>query len=190
METVHTTAVHYVIDTRASRFTVQAFSTGLLSAMGHNPTITIRGFSGQVNFSPETFAGNNFRLAIQTNSAAVEDDISDKDRGEIERVMNDQVLEPGRYPEIVYEAPNISVVKMGDALGSATLNGSLTFHGVTRNLEITARVAVFGDMLRASGGFALKQTDYQIKPISFAGGALKLKDDLKFSFEIVARGQG
>jgi hypothetical protein len=44
-------------------------------------------------------------------------------------------------------------------------------------------------MLRASGEFALKQTDYGIKLVSVAGGALKLKDELKFSFEIVARRQ-
>jgi hypothetical protein len=28
-----------------------------------------------------------------------------------------------------------------------------------------------------------------IKPVSFAGGALKLKDELKFSFEMVVRKQ-
>jgi hypothetical protein len=44
-------------------------------------------------------------------------------------------------------------------------------------------------MLRASGDFILRQPDYQIKPVSVAGGALKLKDELNFSFEILARGQ-
>ena len=44
-------------------------------------------------------------------------------------------------------------------------------------------------MLRASGDFILKQSDYRIKPISVAGGALKLKDELKFAFDIIARRQ-
>jgi hypothetical protein len=44
-------------------------------------------------------------------------------------------------------------------------------------------------MLRASGEFLLSQSSYGIKPVSVAGGALKLKDELKFSFEIVARKQ-
>ena len=39
------------------------------------------------------------------------------------------------------------------------------------------------------GHFTLKQTDYQIKPISLAGGAIKLKDELKLSFAMVAREQ-
>ena len=67
------------------------------------------------------------------------------------------------------------------------MSGTLNLHGVTRTLPITARIALFGDMLRASGDFILLQSDYQIKPVSVAGGALKLKDELKFSFELVAR---
>jgi hypothetical protein len=70
------------------------------------------------------------------------------------------------------------------------LNGRLTLHGVTNNQPVIARVAVFGEMLRASGDFMLNQTDYRIKPISVAGGGLKLKNELKASFEIVARRQG
>ena len=38
-----------------------------------------------------------------------------------------------------------------------------------------------------SGGFSLRQSDYNIKPVSVAGRALKLKDELKLAFEIVAR---
>ncbi len=48
-----------------------------------------------------------------------------------------------------------------------------------------AQVTLDGDDLRAQGDFTLKQTDYKIKPISVVGGALKLKDELKFSFDLV-----
>ena len=44
-------------------------------------------------------------------------------------------------------------------------------------------------MIRASGEFSLNQSDYGIKPISVAGGTLKVKDELKFSFDMVARKQ-
>ena len=78
---------------------------------------------------------------------------------------------------------------MTEMLYSANLNGQLTLHGVTRSQPITARVALLGSMLRASGDFSLNQSDYNIKLLSVAGGALKVKDELKFSFEIVARKQ-
>ena len=187
---MNTIAVHYVMDARASRFTVQTFATGVLAAMGHNPKVGIREFSGEVNFSPDTLEGSNFHISIKSSSLGVQDDISDKDRREIERLMNEQVLETAKYPEIIYDAPTFTATKMGDSLYSANLKGNLTLHGVTNSHPVMARVAVFGEMLRASGEFTLSQTDYQIKLISVAGGALKLKDDLKFSFEIVARRQG
>jgi hypothetical protein len=45
----------------------------------------------------------------------------------------------------------------------------------------------FGDKtLRAKGGFAIKQSNFSIKPVSVAGGTIKVKDELKFTFDIVA----
>jgi polyisoprenoid-binding protein YceI len=190
MESTQATLAHYVVDTKASRFTVQAFATGMLSAMGHNPIIGIRDFSGAVDFSAETLQGSEFRLSIKADSLSVQDDISDKDRREIERMMNEQLLETAKYPEIVYQAPAIWITKQGDSLFYAVLNGDLTLHGVTCKQSVTARIAVFGTMVRASGEFTVSQAAYQIKPVSIAGGALKLKDELKLSFEMVAREQG
>ena len=184
-----TPADRYVIDSRASRFTVQTFATGLLARMGHNPIIGIRDFSGEMQFDPDKLEAGGFRLVIKSASLGVQNDISDKDLREIERLMNQEVLETAKFPEIVYESTSIPVTKMADMLCSATINGNLTLHGVTRNQTIVVRVALLGSMLRASGDFSLDQTDYNIKLVSVAGGALKLKDELKFSFEMVARRQ-
>ena len=182
-----TSLAHFVIDARASRFTVQAFAIGILSAMGHNPTIGIGKFSGDVDFSPDALEGRALRLSIDAASLSVQDDISDRDRREIERIMKEQVLEIAKYPDILYESSVASIRKLGDNSFSATLSGTLSFHGVTRKEPVTVRVAVFGEMLRVSGDFTLRQSDYQVKPVVVAGGALKLKDELKFSFEMVAR---
>ena len=187
VQATETSADRYVIDSRASRFTVQAFATGLMARMGHNPIIGIRDFSGEMQFNPDKLEAGSFRLVIKSASLSVQNDISDKDLREIERLMNQEVLETAKFPEIVYEATSISVTKMADMLCSTTLNGKLTMHGVTRNQTIVVRVALLGSMLRASGDFTLDQTDYNIKLVSVAGGALKLKDELKFSFEMVAR---
>jgi polyisoprenoid-binding protein YceI len=107
----------------------------------------------------------------------------------MERVMKNDVLEITRYPQIAYEAGAISATRLDGTIYSATLSGNLSFHGVARNQSVTARIIASGEMLRASGDFMIKQSDYQIKPVSVAGGALKLKDELKFAFEIIARRQ-
>ena len=189
METAKATLLHYVVDARSSRFTVQAFATGILSAMGHNPKIGIRTFTGDVDFNAGAAQARGFRLSMKSNSLGILDDISDKDRRDMEKMMNEQVLETDKYADIVFDAPTVSITRIDSTLFSATLNGALTFHGVTRNQTVPARIAVFDEMLRASGEFTLNQSDYGIKPISVAGGTLKVKDELKFSFEMVARKQ-
>ena len=52
MTTLQETAVsHYVLDKSASRFTVRAYASGMLSVLGHNPTIAIRDFSGEASLA-------------------------------------------------------------------------------------------------------------------------------------------
>lgn len=179
----------YVIDPGISRFTVKAVATGVFSAMGHNPTVAIRDFSGDAEFAPATLDNAALHLKIDARSLAVTDRISDKDRREIEQTMAQEVLEVARYPEIVFDAGNASLSKVGDGYYLVSLLGSLTLHGVTRSQPVSAQIALTGDMLRAHGEFSVRQTDYGIKPISVAGGTLKVKDELKCSFDIVARRQ-
>jgi polyisoprenoid-binding protein YceI len=180
-------SVHYVADTRASQFTVQVFPGGMLSAFGHSPTIGIRDFAAEADVNPDNPEQASLRVVIQAASLSVRDDISDKDRREIERVMQQEVLESSSYPEIVYECSNLTANQPGEGQYSVTLNGQLTLHGVTNPQPVLARVALSGDSLRAFGTFAMRQTDYDLKLASFGGGVLTVRDELKFSFNILAR---
>ncbi|MGA9801075.1 MAG: YceI family protein [Terriglobales bacterium] len=181
------TSVHYVADIRASQFTVQVFSGGMLSAFGHSPTISIRDFAAEADVNPDNPEQASLKMVIPAASLSVKDDISDKDKREIERMMQQEVLEVSSYSEIVYECSSIVATKAAEGQYSTTLNGELTMHGVTRPQPVTARVALNADSLRAFGNFTLLQTDYDLKLASVAGGALKVKDELKFSFNILAR---
>ncbi len=181
--------VRYVFDPRISRFTVRAFASGMLSAFGRSPTIAIRDFTGEARFSPDKVESASLHLTVKAASLGVTDDVSDKDRREIEREMRENVLETAKYPEIVYECSQVSTDNPGNGQYSVKLRGSLTLHGMTHGLVVPARVAVTGDMLRAFGEFSLRQSDYAIKPVSAIGGGLKVKDEVKFSFDIVARKQ-
>ena len=181
------TSIHYVTDTRASQFTVQVFSGGLLSAFGHNPTIAISNFVGEAQVNPDDVEHSSLRITVKAESLTVKDNVADKDRREMERAMHEEILETASYPEIIYECTNISATKAGEGQYSVTLTGDLTLHGVTRSHMVPARVALTEDSLRAFGTFTLMQTDYDLKLASVAGGALKVKDELKFSFNILAR---
>ena len=177
----------YTIDPTKSRFTVRAFATGLLSGLGHNPVIAARDFSGRIDFAPDALVESSLTFVVRADSLAVQNDVSDKDRREIERTMKDVVLQVEQFPEIIFESRQVSGMRMGENLYVAKIEGDLTLHGVTRRLTITAQVVPGEDAVRAYGEFLLKQTDFAIKLVSVVGGALKVKDELKFAFDIVAR---
>ena len=179
--------VHYVIQTKGSTFTVRAFATGLLSAFGHNPVISIPDFEGEIFVNPEAMEQSSLRIAIHSSSLTVIGDISEKDREEINHRMHAEVLESDSFPDIVYECSRVSASKTGEGQYWVALNGDLTLHGTTRSQPVSARVSLKGDTLRATGDFSIRQSDYEIRPVSAVGGSIKLKDELKLSFDISAR---
>lgn len=179
---------HYKLDASQSNFTVQAFASGFLSGLGHNPTIAIRDFTGEAQFSPETFAAASLFLKINAQSLIVLDDIKEKDKQEIQRTMLEDVLETSRFPEIIFQSTSITATRIIPGRYKARIIGDLTLHGTTRNgLWLMAQITLSENEFRAKGDFTINQTNYGIKLVSVAAGALKLKDELKFEFDLVGR---
>jgi polyisoprenoid-binding protein YceI len=184
------TAIHYGIDSGVSRLTVRAFASGFLSGFGHNPVVSVRGLAGTAELLEGTLEHATLHAVVKADALSIENDVSDKDRREMQRAMDQDVLEAAKFPEITYECSRVSGNITGEGQFAFTLDGELTLHGVTRSEAISGRAFLTGDVLRASGEFLLRQTDYRIKPVSAVGGGLKLKDELKISFDVVARKQG
>lgn len=130
------------------------------------------------------------RVRIKVASLDLMDEVSEYDRGEIDRVMFNEVLEVSRFPEIVYTSTQISASRLSENLYATTIAGNLTLHGVTNELGFSAQVVIGEDTLRGYGTFLVKQTEYAIPIASIAGGTLKMKDELNVAFFIVAKKQG
>jgi polyisoprenoid-binding protein YceI len=181
-------AVQYAIDRKASQFTVQAFASGLISAVAHSPKIAIRGYTIDVSFIPGTLADAKMK-AVQSSTLEVLDELRDADKRELHRVMYDEVLETKRYPEVVFESSSITGERLKENLNRVNVEGRLALHGVTNGQSFFSQVAFGVDTFRAYGEFSLLQSDYGIRIASIAGGTLKLQDELKFSFYVVGRKQ-
>ena len=182
---------HYRFDPATSTFTVKAFAEGLLSAFGHDPVLGVKDFQGDASFVPGTFENASLKLTVNANSLMVVNDIKEKDRAEIERTMRAEVLETAKYPEIVFQSNNIALSRLRERIYRARAIGDLTLHGVTqKSLWINGEVTVSADGLRVKGEFPLKQSDYKIQRVSVVGGTLKIKNEVKCSFDIVARNAG
>ena len=169
---------------------VQAFATGILSAFGHSPKVAAKNFEGDASF---TLSGSKLEDAkvevrIYADSMTVIDNLTDRDRQEIERTMHNDVLETSRFSEIVYEWAGTLESGNGERFW-ATIEGALRLRGVTHKLPVSARVAINEESLRASGEFTLRQSDYEIAIVTAAAGAIKLKDEVRGRFDILARKQ-
>lgn len=181
------TSVQYSIDPKASQFTVQAFASGLISAVAHSPKIAIREWSGTVSFVPEKITDANLRVVIKVASLEVLDEMRESDRQQLHRVMYDDVLEKLRFPEVVFESTSITAERLRESLFRVNVEGRLSLHGHTNPQTIVCQVAFGIDSFRAHGQFTLLQTDYGIRIASIAGATLKLQDELKFTFYVVGR---
>ncbi|MBO0725613.1 MAG: YceI family protein [Blastocatellia bacterium] len=178
--------MRYRIDASRSRLVAQAFAKGLLSAFGHNPRLAVSAFAGEAEFDSAAPQAAWMRMTAAADSLVVIDDVSEKDRREIERVTREELLEAVSYTEIVFQSSAITARQAGEGRYNVKITGDLSLRGVTRKLAIGAMVKFEGDELRAQGGFPLRLTDFNIRPISVAGGLLKLKDEVQLSFDIVA----
>jgi polyisoprenoid-binding protein YceI len=182
-------SVRYRIEVGASRFTIKAFAGGMLSALAHNPTFAVRQYEGEATIDPESGADASLSLRIAGASLELVDDVSSRDRQEIESIMRDRVLETTRYPTIFYDSPTTatSVTRTGDGQFDIALGGTLNLHGTDHRQPVNVRAIVSPTTIRAYGEFAIRQTEYGIKLVTAAGGIVKIKDDLECSFDIVAK---
>jgi polyisoprenoid-binding protein YceI len=179
----------YVIDKTVGQFTVRAFSTGLLSTFGHDPTIGILDYSGEIRFVPDTYENASVRIVLNMLNMEVLDEMRRFDRAQLERTMYNEVLDATHYPEAVFQSSSVTIQKAGGNMLQARVNGMLKLRGITHSQAFDARATDLGESIRISGEFTLLQSDYGIKPVSFAGGALRLKDELKFAFQMIATRQ-
>ncbi|MGE0127789.1 MAG: YceI family protein [Blastocatellales bacterium] len=182
--------MRYRVDASRSRFAAQAFAKGMLSAFGHDPKLAIRDFDGEADFDPDASNAASLWMTARADSLALIDEVSEKDRREIERSTREEVLDAVRYPEITFQSASVAMYRMAEGQNRAQYRlrivGDLSLHGVKRECLIDAIATIEGGVLRAQGGFSLRQSDFNIRPVSAAGGLLKLKDEVQLSFDILA----
>lgn len=180
--------MRYVIDAKASRLTVRVFAGGMLSSVAHNPTFAARDFSGEVEFDPASPASASLKLRVRAESIELTDEFSSRDRWDIMHMMQDDILDVAGYPEIGYECPagRATLKPAGGGHFEASLRGDLTIHGTTRPSPVTGRLLAGPDNLRASGELTIRQTEFNLKPVTAAGSMIKVKDEVKLTFDLVA----
>jgi polyisoprenoid-binding protein YceI len=162
----------------------------MLAGLGHNPKMIIRELKGNIQADPDSLQNASVEVEIPASSLMVDEEISAKDRQEIQKIMSDEVLEVSRYPVIQFRSKSISVEKVFEGRYRVKIAGDLSLHGMTRPHSFETQVLYSEDQLRAQGDFVIKQTDFGLKLVTAMAGALKVKDELKCSFDVVSYPDG
>jgi polyisoprenoid-binding protein YceI len=165
------------IDVEHSSMTIHVAKSGLLSFAGDNHEIQAPISSGAVNE-----AAKMVELKVEAAKLTVLDPkLSEGKRAQVRQEMiGPHVLDATRFSEIIFRSTQVSEEKPS----TWRVTGDLTLHGQTRSITIPVNSSSAGHY---RGTVTLKQTDYGITPISVAGGAVKVKDELVIDFDIVTR---
>lgn len=174
-------SVVYVLSS-SSRFEVTTDKSGLLGFAGHTHVIRARAFSGWVVFYPHNPAASRVEIVVATDSLEV---LTPPDTAEIRKVteaMRTEVLDVKRYPEIRFVSKTLTA-----ADGGFVIVGDLTMAGRTREVRVEVKISIRPDSLRATTTFAVKQTDFGIRPFRGGpGGSVRVADRVRFAVDAVA----
>lgn len=176
----------YRFDPEHSRFTVQAFTAGLLSFLGHSPTFAARSFAGAVEFEDDLIAKMRLEITVEAGTLAAAADVPAPARSEIEGRMRTEVLETERFPEIAFRAAATSAERLAPGRYRMELDGTLSLHGVARPHRVTGELTMLADGLRVRGAATVRMPEFGIQPVTALAGAVRLRDDVSLSFDLAA----
>jgi len=160
------------IDPAQSSFTIYVGRAGLLAAAGHDHVVTAPIAEGAIDDGEP--ASVNFRVESVSLTVLPEDH-----QTEVQQNMQERVLESSSFPDIRFASTQVQPA--GNSQWDVI--GQLTLHGQTHPVHLHVRL-IDG---KYSGSTSIKQTSFGIQPVSAGGGTVKVKDELKIDFSIVAK---
>jgi polyisoprenoid-binding protein YceI len=178
----------YTVDRAGSHATIVVGKAGLFSfAAGHTHEVNVPTIDGTVVVDADALAQSTVHLTMDARTLTVSGKGEPpKDVPEVQRVMlSEKVLDVARYPAIVFDSQRVTVVRQSGGQAELTVAGTLKLHGGQRSVSAPTTLRFDANMLTASGRFAIRQSEFGIKPVSVAG-VVAVKDALDIAFTIVA----
>lgn len=177
----------YRLDSSQSKFIAHALAGGLLWFKGHDHLVAVRDFTGEAQLNPDSIAASSLQITAKAGSMVETSDVFTAPQKQIiDKELREIVLEPDKYPDIVFKSTNVTGKSTGANQYDLKINGDLTLHGVTRPITIPTQVTVTGNDLRARGEFAIDRGDFKVKATSAMHGLIRVRDKVKFTFDILA----
>lgn len=149
--------------------------------LAHDLILTATSWQGTLNVDADNPSASSASLAIDARSIEIIEasggvkGLSDKDRRDIGKNIDEKVLQTDKYPELRFESTSVS-----GSEPNFNVAGNMTIVGTTRPVNVALNVA--GTTVSAKT--SISQKDFGIKPFSAMLGAIKLRDDVEFELTV------
>jgi hypothetical protein len=186
------------VDSAASLLTIRVYRGGALARAGHNHVVASHSLQGVVRV-PEEPTRASFEVHMPVGELVVdEEDLRAKEgpdfpagvppdakEGTKRNMVGASLLEAERYPEIVLQS---EAIQRG-ADGGLEAQVRVIVRDRASSIIVPVKYEIAGNELHVQGEFPLKQTDLGLTPFSLFGGALKVLDEMKVRFNLVAKAE-
>jgi polyisoprenoid-binding protein YceI len=163
-------------------FRIHVAAGGLFGAFAHDHSIEARKITGCASVDPTDISRSSIRLAFDAADIRVIDPKeSAKDRAEVQKTMETEVLRVSEHPQVVFASTGIETAG-GNQL---RVRGNLAIRGKVQPVVIPLTFTRMNDgTYQADGRYSFKQSTFGIKPIQLGGGTIKVKDEVETEFQI------
>ncbi len=185
----------FQLDTNASQIWLMLQADGPMSKIGHTHVITTHGLQGSIWLHPRAdHSGCTFELPVSSfvvddpkeRASAGEEYAEPLDEqaraGTREHMLGDRQLDAAHYPKVSLQCQHLTG---GSGEISAEIN--IIVRDYTSRLSVPVKWQRNGSTLQAEGEFSFTQTGLGLEPYSLLFGALKVRDEIRARFRLVAR---
>jgi polyisoprenoid-binding protein YceI len=178
----------YTMDPASSQIMVQLTQEGFLAKLRPRNEVIVKDFNGKIQVLQSDQSDIAVVLESEVNSMTnVDKDMTEFERKEFHNILHNVVLESEKFPTIKFASISVTDVQGSNEGRTFTLNGDLTIREVTRRVAVPVSVTIRDQELRATGEGSIKQSEFGIKPYAGGFGAIKIADEVKINFVIVAK---
>jgi polyisoprenoid-binding protein YceI len=185
----------FQLDAQASQIWLFLHADGPMSKIGHAHVITTHGLQGSIWLHPQTeHSGCEFVLPV---AALVVDDPQEREAaggefaepldegaraGTREHMLGDLQLDAAQYPKVSLKCQRVTA-----SPDRITVELSVTLRDHTSHLSVPVSWQRTGSTLQANGEFTFTQTSLGLEAYSLLFGALRVSDEIRVRFRLVAR---
>jgi polyisoprenoid-binding protein YceI len=188
-------AREYRVEAQESLLQILVYRGGAMARMGHNHVIASHHLSGSVYVTDDPVQ-TRFDIGFPVNELTVDEPALREQAGPDfppgvpqgardgtrKNLLSEALLDGARYPDVRLRASGVQ--RAGDTFD---VEIEITLKEQVHHVRVPMQVDRQEGVIRASGEFALTQSELGLKPFSAAMGALLVLDEMRVRFALSAR---